>query len=715
MCALPLLFGFSSISSASDITQEAPELSETHWTADIPKVVYATRQKQDVTSAPSSVTIITRDMIDALGALNIAEIMRLAPGFQVFYSNGSTFGVTPHGFSGRHPKRLEVKVNGRSVYLPQTSSVAWETLGVLPEDIDHIEVIRGSNVPTYGSNAVLGAINIVTHSPVQQSGGTASITRGSVNTEIISVSQQLQTEQSDILVRAAHKKNTGFLYDDSSKLDHLVISGVHTPGLSDTLEFEFGASRGYFGIGDGDHGDEFVNEYRRSTWVNANWQHLADKQQWKLHFSHADYHFNTPEDLVKISEKYEKDLRGKFPESELTPEQKIAKLFPGHVDEYVQIDPNNASTGDRHFNTTELEIEHQIEQTNWRHVWGLGTRMDKLDDPLQLGGSLETTTYYGFANSEWTPTAKLGINMGLMAEKKDSLDVSTRLAANYHFTEAQHIRTSITRAYRQPALLESDMLKTVRFANGDLIDLVERSAPNVESVKIDTVELGYIGYWFDGQLSVDAKVFYEKLDNEIDFVKAQVTQCDTPIDPVHEKLAQEYCPDFYVDGQYGELIDRKQRVLVHGNTTAWRNHGFELQSKWNIDKHSWLRLHYAYLEGSGGRVRNLHERPYIDEFTSGGQLPRNSGGLLYSYKLDSGYRFSAYWEYIDFINWQSGTPVDSHDRLDITISKQWKTSKGFTELKVTAQNVLNDEYLEFQKNNVFERRAFASLTYHWSD
>ena len=37
-------------------------------------------------------------------------------------------------------------------------------------DVEYIEVVRGSNAPSQGSNAFLGAINIVTRNPVQYQG-----------------------------------------------------------------------------------------------------------------------------------------------------------------------------------------------------------------------------------------------------------------------------------------------------------------------------------------------------------------------------------------------------------------------------------------------------------------------------------------------------------------------------------------------------------------
>jgi iron complex outermembrane receptor protein len=50
-----------------------------------------------------------------------------------------------------------VQVDGRSVYSPYfIAGVEWNQLGVDIDDIERIEVFRGSNSAAYGSNAFRG-------------------------------------------------------------------------------------------------------------------------------------------------------------------------------------------------------------------------------------------------------------------------------------------------------------------------------------------------------------------------------------------------------------------------------------------------------------------------------------------------------------------------------------------------------------------------------
>lgn len=148
-------------------THAGGAVSEADVLGDIPLVNIASRFAQPLKRAPASVTIIDRALLDASGAQTWADIFRLVPGFQSYAVNGNRYGVSYHGFGKGLPNRLEVMVDGRSVYEPVFSAVVWGALGVNFDDIDHIEIVRGPSTPSQGSNALLGAVNIVTRTPVQ--------------------------------------------------------------------------------------------------------------------------------------------------------------------------------------------------------------------------------------------------------------------------------------------------------------------------------------------------------------------------------------------------------------------------------------------------------------------------------------------------------------------------------------------------------------------
>ena len=126
------------------------------------KVTTASRSPQKLTQVASAVFVITQDDIRRSGATSIPDALRMAPGVQVERVGTDKWAVSIRGFNGTYDNKLQVLMDGRSVYSPIFSGVLWEQLDTLMEDIERIEVIRGPAAVSWGSNAVNGVINIIT-------------------------------------------------------------------------------------------------------------------------------------------------------------------------------------------------------------------------------------------------------------------------------------------------------------------------------------------------------------------------------------------------------------------------------------------------------------------------------------------------------------------------------------------------------------------------
>ena len=120
------------------------QAAEDTFFGDLPVVLSASRLMQPQDEAPGATTIIDRAMIRASGARDLAELLRLVPGFQVASRSGHTPLTTYHGLSDDAPRRMLVRVDGRSAYSPYfVSGIEWGKISVDIEDIDRIEVFRG--------------------------------------------------------------------------------------------------------------------------------------------------------------------------------------------------------------------------------------------------------------------------------------------------------------------------------------------------------------------------------------------------------------------------------------------------------------------------------------------------------------------------------------------------------------------------------------------
>ena len=145
------------------------------------KATTASKQPEKVWRTPAAVYVITQEDIRRSGATSIPEILRLAPGVEVFRTDSDHWAVGVRGFGGQFSKSLLVLIDGRSVYTPLFAGVYWQVQDTLLEDIERIEVIRGPGGTIWGANAVNGVINIITKNARDTYGSLASVSGGNVD------------------------------------------------------------------------------------------------------------------------------------------------------------------------------------------------------------------------------------------------------------------------------------------------------------------------------------------------------------------------------------------------------------------------------------------------------------------------------------------------------------------------------------------------------
>jgi iron complex outermembrane receptor protein len=628
----------------------------------IPATVSATRQHLSLTESPSSVTIIDHDLISRLPVFNIAEILKMAPGLQVFRANAAVYGVTQHGQSNRYPRRLEIRVDGRTVYTPINSSVSWESLGLTPDDIALVEVVRGSNIPAYGANAAQGAINIVTRNPVSVAGTETRVTVGDWQTRNIGFRKSLALGTDSALLRGGYKENTGFAgLDDQSQIAHVALQGTHTPTLSDTLDWEVGYSDGNFGYGDGDRPEDFADEVVQNGWLHTRWTRNLGSQQLSLRASGeaASYDLSRTTTLSDYAD--------------LTP----AELFQryGVGDRLLEDE-----AGKRTFQRIDLEFEHGLlPNRNHQLLWGIGYRLTRIraPDEFQRDDYLDDNTFFIFANEQWRPAPRWGINYGFLSEHHEGRGarLSQRLSVNYHIDENHHLRVSGSNAFRPPTLYERAFAETLTI-NGEVVDYTYITRPDLKPEEFTTYELGYLGYWFNGDLSVDYRLFVEYLDNGIDYTRK-------PLDD----------------------LDGKYRVLQ--NDLHWKMRGYDIGIQWRPTGHWLMRLQHANVRAAAFLMTREYDHPY-DERT-----PEHTTSLLVSRDFANNLTASLTGYHESYIDWRQGTEIEPWTRYDIKLEKRWGGPNSRLSLSLVVQNLTGEEYLEYQNRNFFPRLVFISVAAVW--
>jgi len=156
---------------------EAPEISlEQLMKLEVPIVEAASKYKQKITEAPSSVTVITSDEVKRYGHRTLADILERAPGFYTSYDRNYSFlGV--RGFNpGDYNSRVLLMVDGHRINNSLSDGAAIGTEFLLDVDlIDRVEIIRGPGSSLYGNNAFLGVINVITRRGRDMTGNGAEV------------------------------------------------------------------------------------------------------------------------------------------------------------------------------------------------------------------------------------------------------------------------------------------------------------------------------------------------------------------------------------------------------------------------------------------------------------------------------------------------------------------------------------------------------------
>lgn len=142
------------------------------------RITSVSKRDESLADAAASVFVITHDDIRRSGVTSLPEALRLAPNLHVAQVSANSYAISARGFNNSAANKLLVLIDGRSVYTPLFSGVFWDVQNVMLEDVDRIEVISGPGGTLWGTNAVNGVVNVITHSAANTQGGLATVGAG---------------------------------------------------------------------------------------------------------------------------------------------------------------------------------------------------------------------------------------------------------------------------------------------------------------------------------------------------------------------------------------------------------------------------------------------------------------------------------------------------------------------------------------------------------
>lgn len=188
------------------------------------EIVSAVRQNQNISDAPSIVSVITENQIKERGYLSVDEALNSIAGLDVitdhFQPNLGIRGI--NGGLRSWSRLVKVMIDGQNVSFRSSADNFLDASLIPIEAIEKIEVIRGPNSALFGKNAFLGVVNIIT-----KSGST--LKNSSISNYLAEINKNSSFGLS--AVWGGKKENFDFIFASSySQTDHSGLIPENVPG-----------------------------------------------------------------------------------------------------------------------------------------------------------------------------------------------------------------------------------------------------------------------------------------------------------------------------------------------------------------------------------------------------------------------------------------------------------------------------------------------------
>ncbi len=678
---------------------------------DIPRVLTPARLEQPRSEVPASVTVIDRELIEASGARELYDVMKLVPGMSAVKVDGNVPTVSYHGTMARDDRRMLVLIDGRSVYKPGLARVVWNDLPVSVDDVARIEVTRGPNSASYGANAFSGVINIITRHARDVSTTTVETRNGNNG-----VGDQRLTsggERGDASWRFTLEQQHDHGYDedynpghrdrryrDAKTVNRANLRAAWDLSSRDQLEMFAGGSSSAL---QRPQDKDFLQFTRyRDNPVQRNENAFA-QLRWRRDFS--------PQHSMKVSaysqysdSREEMELCANPVTSSpatgaifFTREMRDVFLEQGSIDDTVEVlqngsdqdlndglnrlDGSNAGTfcGDFAFDVVEKRHDLEIENTvhfgdRVKLVTGLNARHDRVQSDTYISGKAENYSQRAFGTLEVEVADPLLVNLGGFWEKDDINGefFNPRGAVILKPAQGHSLRAVYSEAVRTSDLYESEARTNLTAENllpafaqntSDLLGwntphffATQTSPGNLEAEKIESRELGYYGRF--GTLELDVRYFEERLRN---------------------LLSEGVTPFAFNAGE-------RHRVDLHG---------WETQLSWRPTPDHLLRLTNAHVHNDSSV--NIEER----------LSPRDSGSFLWRYDFDRRWMLSsAFYIAHDYNRDGSRSELRPFERADVVLAHHRPVGDSRLRLEGRVQHYISEEPVVFVENRYAERTHY---------
>lgn len=653
-------------------------------------VVTATKTKNRIEDVPVRVELISPKQIESNPTNTIDDVLKTTSGVYVdraegIFSHGAI--VSMRGVGGSEQSRVLVMVDGIPVNKLDGGSVNWNRIN--SSEVKNIEISKGPASSLYGSNAMGGAINIITKVPTKKIEGSVSAEYGTYNTMStkFSVGGKTSSDKDGFYwnLNGMYRSSDGYNHTPEEERDSTTVkSELEEYAIGTKVGYKFNelnsveAKFNYFddmrGTGVKIYNEDGCNFQHKTYSSSVVYKGGKNKTRWNAiaYYSiEPFYRYNESIKKTYTVDSDRKDYGALF---------NVSQPIGNHnlITSGIDLKQGSVDASDNYITSTDI-VWNKGKMNTFAYYLQDEVSLFKEKVKIIAGLRYDYAKFFDGAYYLENSTNATSILESLVNDNLDEASwsaLSPKLSAQYRFNKDIRVYVSYSKGFR-PAILD-DMCRSGFIAGGFKI-----ANPDLEAETLDNIELG-ADFHLSEKLRISPSVYYSLGDNYMYYVSTgDSIAMGTKIKPIRKK---ENISKVKIYG--AELA---VNYTINNNLTAFANYNYN-SSK--IDD-------YEFAEGEDDITGNYLTYVPKNVVSLGVNWLNRfvNVNLLYQYRDD---------QYTDDLNSEDGM-IKAYSNIDV---KVWKNIDNF-KIGLNVINLTDQTHVESHGNISIGRFITGQIAYRF--
>jgi len=632
-------------------------------------VITASRVLESIKKSAASITVITEQDIEVMGARYLVDVFKNVPGMSSWYYIDGTYKIDSRGFVKSTGQHILFMVNSHP--LNESFIGGFGTfLTMTVENVKQIEIIRGPGSALYGANAFAGVINVITKSAQDIDGFEVIARAGSYQTQHYNALYGKRFNEMGLTLNVNYYQTDGYEAqierDRQTLIDQLLpFNASLAPGNTENFEEKFDISaqleyKGFMLEG------RYIDGDKARPISLANNLTEGNREPWMDYYINLSYEYEVSEQwnlsgkVYRNHNSFENKVQAYPPGAALpTAPLGLPEVFPDGV--IAELSHDNDRTG------IELQTQYKLAEAN---TVVAGVTYEKMDlsnikqtanfqyTPIQnvlvrlpamwdfpeeesYNKSVSRTFTAGFVEDLWDLTEDFRLTLGARYDHYSDFGGSfnPRAGAVWQFAEGYDLKVLYGRAFRAPSFYELYSRNNPSFVGN----------PDLEPEIVNTYELS-VGADITDSLSTRLTGFRNDFKDSVEIVNT-------------------------IDSS-----GFSQRIFE--NKSELRTQGVEVELTYDFGKGSYMGINYTFQDGKN-----------LDTDEGFWYNPEHKGNVLANIRLTKYFNLLTNLYFEGARKRAEGDPREEPEAftvLDVTlIARKFIES---LELRASVYNVLDEEY-----------------------